>query len=91
MASCSYEILIIIIYEVIILIAVALVVKLFRIVYRLCNFSNLQMHDKYVEQKCCPNKVLGNENNVFLEISSITNVLQEYILEFQWATLHNSQ
>ena len=40
-----HEILIIIVYEVIILIVSDLVVKLFKHVYRLCNFTNLQMAD----------------------------------------------
>ena len=48
------EIMILIIYEVIILIAIVLIVRLVKHVYRLCNFNNLQMPDSYVKQNCCP-------------------------------------
>ena len=40
---------ILIIYEVIMLIAVVLIVRLIKHVYRLCNFNNLQMPDSYVK------------------------------------------
>ena len=49
-----HEIMILIIYEVIILIAIVLAVKLVKHVHRLCNFNNLQMPDSYVKQNCCP-------------------------------------
>ena len=42
--------LIIIIYEVILLVVIALVGKMFKHVYRLCNFTNLQLTDKYVKK-----------------------------------------
>ena len=45
-----YEILMLIIYEVIILIAVFLVVRLIMHVCRLCNFNNFQIQDSYVKQ-----------------------------------------
>ena len=48
-------------WHVIILIAMALVVRLVKPVYGLCNFNNLQMPDKDVKQNCCPNKIFGNE------------------------------
>ena len=41
---------ILIIYEVIISIAMVLIVKLVKHVYRLCNFNNLQMPDSYVNK-----------------------------------------
>ena len=56
-----HEIMILIIYEVIILIAIVLVVKLVKHVHRLCNFNNLQMPDSYVRQNCCPIRMLGNK------------------------------
>ena len=65
---------ILIIYEVIILIAIVLVVKLVKHVYRQCNFNNLQMPDSYVKQNCCPIRMLGDKSDIYLEISSITNV-----------------
>ena len=49
-----HEIMLLIIYEVIILTAIILVVKLVKHVYRLCNFNNLQMPDSYVKQNFCP-------------------------------------
>ena len=68
------EILILIIYEVIILLIIVLVVKLVKHIHRLCNFNNLQMPDSYVIQNCCPIRMLGNKSDIFLELSSITNV-----------------
>ena len=65
---------ILIIYEVIILIAIVLVVKLIKHVYRTCNFNNLQMPDSSVKQNCCPIRMLGDKSNICLEISSTTNV-----------------
>ena len=56
------------------LIAIILLVRLVKLVYRLCHFNNLQMPDNYVKQSCCPIKMLGNRSNVFLEKSYITNV-----------------
>ena len=44
-----HEIMILIIYEVIILIAIVVVVKLVKHVQRLCNFNILQMPDSYVK------------------------------------------
>ena len=32
------------------------------------------MPDSYVKQNCCPIRMLGNKSDIFLEISSITNV-----------------
>ena len=69
-----HEILILIIFEVIILVVIVLVVRLAKHVYRLCNFNNLQMSDSYVKQNCCPIRRQGNKSDIFLEISSITNV-----------------
>ena len=40
-----HEIMILIIYEIIILIAIVLIVKLVKHVHGLCNFNNLQMPD----------------------------------------------
>ena len=68
-----HDIVILIIYEVIILIAIVLVVKLVKHVHRLCHFNNLQMPDSYVKQNCCPNRMLGNKSDIYLKISSITN------------------
>ena len=68
-----HEIMILIIYEVIILSAIVLVVKLVKHVHRLCNFNNLQMPDSYVKQNCCPIRLLGNKSDIYLEISFITN------------------
>ena len=65
---------ILIIYEVIILISIVLIVRLVNQVYILCNFNNLQIPDSYVKQNCCPIRMLGNENDIYLDISSITNV-----------------
>ena len=42
--------------------------------YRLCNCNNLQMPDSYGNQNCCPIRMLGTKSDIFLEISSITNV-----------------
>ena len=64
---------ILIIYEVIILIAIVLFVKVVKHVYRLGNFNNLQMPDSYVKQNCCPIRMLGYKSDIYLEISSITN------------------
>ena len=47
--------------------------KIFKYVYRLCNFNHLQMSNSYIKQSCCPIMLLGNNSDVFLEISSITN------------------
>ena len=69
-----HEIMILIIYEVIILIAIVLIVKLVKHVHRLCNFNNLQMPDSYIKQNCCPIRMLGNKSDIYLELSSITNV-----------------
>ena len=69
-----YAILILVIYEVIILIVIVLVVKLVKHIHRLCNFNNLQMPDSYVKQNCCPIRMLGNKSNIYLELSSITDV-----------------
>ena len=68
------EILILIMYEVIILVVIILVERLAKHVYRLCNFNNLQMLERYVKQNCCPIGILGNKSDIFLEISSVTNV-----------------
>ena len=65
---------ILIIYEVIILIAIVLVVKLVKHVHRLCNFNNLQMPDSCVKQNCSQIKMLGGKSDIYLEISSMTNV-----------------
>ena len=70
-----HEIMILIIYEVITLIAIVLVVKLVKHVHGLCNFNNLQMPDSYVKQNCCPIRMLGNNSDIYLEISSITNTI----------------
>ena len=64
---------ILIIYEVIILIAIILIVRLVKHVYRLCNFNNVQMPDSYVKQNCCPIRMLGDKSDIYLKISSITN------------------
>ena len=69
-----HEILILVIYEVIILMVIVLVVKLVKLIHRLCNFNNLQMPDSYVKQNCCPIRMLGNRSNIYLELSSITNI-----------------
>ena len=66
-----HEILILVLYEVIIIV---LVVKLVKHIYRLCNFNNLQMSDSYVKQNCCPIRMLANKSDIYLELSSITNV-----------------
>ena len=68
-----HGIMILIIYEVIILIAIVLVVKLVKHIHRLCTFDNLQIPDGYVKQNCCPIRLLGNKSDIYLEISSITN------------------
>ena len=47
-----HEILIITVYEVNILVAIVLVVKLFKHVYGLCNFTSLQMPDNFFKQNC---------------------------------------
>ena len=70
-----HKILILIIYEVITLIAIILVARFFKHVSRLCNFNNLQMPDSYVMQKCGPIKMLGNKNDVLLELGSITSFI----------------
>ena len=59
--------------RVIILIAIVLVVRLVKLVYKLCNFNKVHMTDTYVEQKCCP--ILGNKSDVFLEVSTIANII----------------
>ena len=69
-----HEILILVIYEVIILMVIVLIVKLVKHVHRLCNFNNLQMPDSYVKQNCCPIRMLGNRSDIYLELSSITNI-----------------
>ena len=69
-----HEILILVIYEVIILIVIVLIVKLIKHIHRLCNFNNLQMPDSYVRQNCCPIRMLRNKSDIYLELSSITNV-----------------
>ena len=68
-----HEILILVIYEVIILMVIVLIVKLVKHVHRLCNFNNLQMPDSYVKQNC-PIRMLGNRSDIYLELSSITNI-----------------
>ena len=65
---------ILIIYEVIMLIAVSLIARLVKHVYRLCNFNNVQMPGSYVKQNCYPMRMLGDKSDTYLEISSITNV-----------------
>ena len=60
-----YEIMILIIYEVIILIAIVLIVKLVKHVYRLCYFNNLQMPDSYVKQNCCSVRMLGDKSDTY--------------------------
>ena len=69
-----HDILILVIYEVIILMVIVLVVKLVKHIHRLCNFNNLQMPDSYVKQNCCPIRMLGNRSDIYLELSSITNI-----------------
>ena len=64
---------ILIIYEDIILIAIILIVRLVKHVYRLCNFNNSQMPDSYVKQNCCPITMLGDKSDIYREISSMTN------------------
>ena len=58
----------------IILVVIILVVRLAKHVYRLCNCNNSQMPDSYVKQNCCPIRMFGNKSDIFLEISSITNL-----------------
>ena len=70
----GHEIMTLITCEVIILVVIVLIVRLVKLVYRLCNFNNLQMPGSYVKQNCCPIRTLGNKSDIFLEISSITNV-----------------
>ena len=65
---------ILVIYEVIILIVIVLVVKLVKHIHRLCNFNNLQMPDSYVKQNCCPIRMLENKSDIYLKLSSITNI-----------------
>ena len=69
-----HDILILVIYEVIILMVIVLVVKLVKHIHKLCNFNNLQMPDSYVKQNCCPIRMLGNRSDIYLELSSITNI-----------------
>ena len=69
-----HEILILVIKEVIILIVIVLVVKSVKHIHRLCNFNNLQMTGSYVKQNCCPIRMLGNKSDIYLELSSITNI-----------------
>ena len=69
-----HDILILVIYEVIILIVIVVVVKLVKHIHRLCNFNNLQMPDSYVKQNCCPIRMLGNRSDIYVELSSITNI-----------------
>ena len=69
-----HELLILVIYEIIILIVVVLIVKLVKHIHRLCNFNNLQMSDSYVKQNCCPIRMSGNKSDIYLKLSSITNV-----------------
>ena len=56
------------------MIVIVLIVRLVKHVYRLCNFNNLQMPDSYVKQNCCTIRMLGNKSDIYLEISSVTNV-----------------
>ena len=65
---------ILIIYEVIILVVIVLIVRLIKHIYILCNFNKLQMPDSYVKENYFPIRMLGNKSDIFLEISSITNV-----------------
>ena len=58
----------------VILIVIVLVVKLVKHIHRLCNFNNLQMPDSYVKQNCCPIRMSGNKSDIYLELSSVTNV-----------------
>ena len=58
----------------IILVVIVLIVRLVKHVYRLCNFHNLQMPDSYVKQNCYPIRMLSNNRDIFLEISSTANV-----------------
>ena len=69
-----HEIMVLIIYEVIMLIVIVLIVRLVKQAYRLCNINNLEMPDSYVKQNCCPIRMLGSKSDIYLEISSITNV-----------------
>ena len=69
-----HAILILAIYEVIILIVMVLVVKLVKDIHKLCNFNNLQRPDSYVKQNCCLIRMLENKSDIYLELSSITNV-----------------
>ena len=69
-----HEILILVIYKVIILMVIVLIVKLVKHVHRLCNLNNLQMPDSYVKQNCCPIRMLGNRSDIYLELSSTTNI-----------------
>ena len=59
----------------IILFTIVLVVRLLRHVYRLYNFNNLQMPDRYIKQHCCPITMLRNKSDVFLEMHPITIVI----------------
>ena len=69
-----HEILILVIYKVITLMVMVLVVKLVKHIHRLCNFNNLQMPESYLKQNCCPIRMLGNRSDLYLELSSITNI-----------------
>ena len=53
---------------------IVLLVKLFKHIHRLCNFNNLQMPGSYVKQNYCPIRMLGNRSDIYLELSSITNI-----------------
>ena len=81
-----------IIYKVIIVYCYTFSLRLVRHLYRLCNFNNLQMPDKYVNQDCCPINTLENKSDVFLEINSIMNVtsIRTYV-GTTMGYLHNSQ
>ena len=56
------------------MIAIVFIVRLVKHVYRLHNFNNLQVPDRYVKQNCCPIMIWGNKCDVILEIRSKTNV-----------------
>ena len=69
-----HEILMLVIHEVIILMVIVLIANWLKNVHSLCNFNNLQMPDSYVKQNCCPIRMLGNRSDIYLELSSITNI-----------------
>ena len=51
-----------------------LVVRVFKHVHGLCNFTNLQMPHNYTKQNYWPYEVVRNKSEFFFEIHSVTNV-----------------